>query len=137
MKISRLLIALALLVVCIPMVSSQEQNGEDVSLQAVTVYVQRVFPHRLGYMVIYNRSDLYPGEVYLPNRWFTDAGGKAEIIRTSHRSAPYMTVFFMGGEFSHVRLFVQDNPAHVTWGALPSDTDLADEFATETIDIVY
>ncbi|MCG8480142.1 MAG: hypothetical protein MI724_13675 [Spirochaetales bacterium] len=137
MKISRLLIALALLVVCIPMATSQEQNGEDVSLQAVTVYVQRVYPHRLGYMVIYNRSDLYAGEVYLPNRWFTDAGGRAEIIRTHHRSAPYMTVFFMDGEFSHVRLFVQDNPAHISWGALPSDADLTDEFATETIDIVY
>ncbi len=137
MKISRLLIAFALLGVFAPMIASQEQNGEDVPIQAVTVYVQRVFPHRLGYVVIYNRSDLYPGEVYLPNRWFTDAAGRGEIIRTLHQSAPYMTVFYMNGEFSHVRLFVHDNPAHRSWGALPSDADLTDEFAAETINIVY
>ena len=137
MKMSRLLIVLALVTMSIPAAVSQEQNDEDVSLQAVTVLVRRVFPHSLGYVVVYDRSDLFAGEVHLPNRWFTDAGGKAEIIRTHHRSAPYMTVFYMDGEFSHVRLFVQDNPAHVSWGALPSNVDLSAAFAAETLEIDY
>lgn len=133
---TRRLIALALLLVTlgVGIVAAQEA---DRSIAAVTVYLTRVYPHRLGYRVVYPRTDLYPTEAYLPSRWFTDAAGKAEIIYVADRSAPYMIVYYRGGEFSHVRLFVQRNMAHRTWGALPGDVDYSDAFSVETLDIRY
>ncbi len=104
---------------------------------AMTVQVQRVYPHRLGYKVIYSRSDLYPGVVHIPGRWFTEAAGKAEIIYTSHPSAPYLTVFYRNGEVSHLRLFVHSNRAHRTWGALPSSQDPREAFESDEFRIVY
>lgn len=114
--------------------AAQEQRQ---SIAAVTVYLQRVYPHRLGYRVVYPRTDLYPAEAFLPGRWFTSAGGKAEIVYVSDRSAPYMIVYYRGEEFSHVRLFVQRNMADTSWGALPSDVDYREAFAVETLDIRF
>ncbi|SIP96502.1 hypothetical protein SAMN05920897_1027 [Alkalispirochaeta americana] len=116
---------------------AQDQGGADSSLLAMTVQVQRVYPHRLGYKVIYSRSDLYPGVVYMPGRWFTEAAGKAEIIYTSHPSAPYLTVFYRNGEVSHLRLVVQSSRTHRTWGALPSSQDPRDAFESDEFRIVY
>lgn len=116
---------------------AQNQGEDDVDVQVMTVYVQTIYPDSQGYKVIYNRSDLYPGEVYLPGRWFTNAASKGEILYTSHPSAPYMTVFYENGEFSHVRLYAQENRAHRSWGALGSGQDLSEEFSTDTLQIDY
>ena len=138
MNIRHVSIGLVVALVAIASVSGQEQTTEeDTDLLAVTVYVQRVYPHSLGYKVIYNRSDLYPGEVYLPGRWFTQTEGKGAILYSDHPSVPYMTVFYKNGEFSHVRLFVHPYPSHVTWGALPGGEDLSEEFSAETLEIDY
>lgn len=138
MKLRSVLAILCFLVVAAPTAFAQDQNSEEeTDLVAATVYVQRVYPHSLGYKVIYTRSDLYPAEVYLPGRWFTNAEGKGSIQRSQHPSVPYMTVFYENGEFSHVRLFVHENPTHRSWGALPGGEDLSDEFAIETLEIDY
>ncbi|MFA7566721.1 MAG: hypothetical protein WCY01_06810 [Alkalispirochaeta sp.] len=138
MKIRSVLTILIILLTAGPAVFGQEREGEQKStLLAETVYIQRVYPHSQGYKVVYNRSDLYPGEVYLPGRWFTQASGKGSIMYNSNQSVPYMTVFYSDGVFSHVRLFVHSNPSHPTWGTLPGGKDLSQEFAVETLDIVY
>lgn len=116
---------------------AQNQEEDDVDVQVLTVYIQTVYPHAQGYKVIYNRSDLYPGEAYLPGRWFTSAAGTAEIQYTSHPSAPYMSVVYQNGEFSHVRLYVQEDRAHRSWSSLPSGQDLSEEFSSETLQINY
>jgi hypothetical protein len=59
------------------------------------------------------------------------------MIPTNHPSAPYMTVFYEGAEFSHVRLFVQENRNHPTWGTLSGGEDLSEEFAVETLELDY
>ncbi len=137
MKIRSVLAILIVLLAAAPTAFGQEQGEEQDTILAVTVYVQRIYPHSLGYKVIYNQSDLYPGELYLPGRWFTDAAGKAAIIYRNHASVPYMTVYYVNGEFSHLQLFAHSNPAHRSWGALPSDQDLREEFSVETLDISY
>lgn len=116
---------------------AQEQDTEHDEILTLTVQIQKVYPHRLGYKVIYDRSDLYPAEAYLPGRWFTAAAGKGEIIYSEHPSVPYMTVVWMNNEFDHVRLFVHANPADRSWGSLPSDLDLRDEFQVETLDLQF
>jgi hypothetical protein len=138
MKLRSVLAIFFILLVASTAAFGQEQNNDEkTDLLAVTVYVQRVYPHSQGYKVIYNRSDLYPGEVYLPGRWFTAAAGRASIIYSNHPSVPYMTVFYENGEFSHARLFVHSNPSHTSWGALPGGQDLSNEFSVDTLEIVY
>tara|TARA_B100000614_G_scaffold208857_1_gene191664 strand:- start:1249 stop:1668 length:420 start_codon:yes stop_codon:yes gene_type:complete len=139
MKIRHLLITVAIMGIAVAAASAQDQQQGpgDINVQVVTVYIQKIYPHPQGYKVIYYRSDLYPGEVYLPGRWFTNAADKGEIIFTSHPSAPYMDVYYENGEFDHVRVFARENRADPTWGALPGNEDLTDEFSVETLDIAY
>jgi hypothetical protein len=116
---------------------AQEQETDEAAFAAVTVYVQQIFPHSRGFMVTYNRSDLYRGEVFLPGSWFTAAAGRAEMVYSNHPSAPYMTVFFENGEFSHLRLFAHANPGDRSWGALPSGQDFEEEFSVETLEMQF
>jgi hypothetical protein len=46
-------------------------------------------------------------------------------------------VYYLNGEFSHVRLFTQRNPSHPTWGALPGNEDLTEEFSIEVLEVDY
>lgn len=142
MKTIRALLAVALpavafLLAPIGVTDAQDQGDGQSTMYAITVPVQRVYPHRLGYKVIYNRSDLYPDTVYLPGRWFTEAAGRAEIVRERHPSVPYMTVFYRDGEVSHIRLFVHADWSHRMWGALPSGEDLREQFASDEFQIRY
>ncbi|MFO8043854.1 MAG: hypothetical protein R6U25_11665, partial [Alkalispirochaeta sp.] len=127
MKSRLLLISVVVALLGVSGVFAQNQEDDDVDMQVMTVYVQTIYQYSQGYHVIYNRTDLYPGEVYLPSRWFTNAAGKGEILYTAHPSAPYMNVFYENGEFSHVRLYAPENRAHRSWGAPRSGQDLSEE----------
>lgn len=137
MRLIRLLSVVLLVGLVSSMAFAQEQDSEEGTLFAVTVPINRIYPHRLGYEVVYNKTDLYPEVAYLPGRWFTGAAGKGEIIESQSAAVPYMTVFYRGGEFSHVRLFVHPNRTHSSWGVLRSDTNLDEEFSVETLDLQF
>lgn len=133
-------IAIALLALSPAVAQQQDQDPQDpadIDVQVVTVPVQQVYEHSLGYVVVYTRSDLYPNTVYLPGRWFQAAGGQGEIILSNHPSVPYMSIYYENGEFSLVRLFAPENRAHRAWGALSSGIDLEDEFSVDTLEISY
>lgn len=133
-------IVVALLVSAPAVAQQQEQDPQDpanVNVQVVTVPVQQVYEHSLGYVVVYTRSDLYPATVYLPGRWFQAAGGQGEIILSNHPSVPYMSIYYENGEFSLVRLFAPENRAHRAWGSLRSGMDLEDEFSVDTLEMTY
>lgn len=135
----RLVLVAFLFITAVGLIGAQEADAErdPESIYVATVDVERVYPHPLGYRVVYIRSDLYPDEVYLPGRWFTSAAGKGEIMTRYDDTVPYMQVYYFDGEFSHVRLFVHGNPSHRSWGALPGGEDLSDEFSIETLEINY
>lgn len=137
MNEKRIVLFVLIFLVAAVAVSSQEQGAEQPSMYAINVPVQRVYPHRLGYKVVYNRTDLYPQELFLPGRWFTEAAGRAEIMESLHPSVPYMTVIYRDGEVSHIRLFVHRHRTHRSWGAIPSDRDLREQFASDDLNIRY
>lgn len=137
MKAMRALLAALLLVAPMFFLAAQDQGGERDQFYAITVKVQRVYPHSLGYKVIYNRTDLYPEELFLPGRWFTEAAGRAEITPKRHPSVPYLTIFYRNNEVSHVRLFVHPDRSHRSWGTLPSGQDLREQFASDDLVIRY
>lgn len=97
-----------------------------------TIYLNEVLTHQAGFKVNYTAADYSRVEVYIPNDWFSTAGGKAEIIYTPSESAPYMNVYYLNGEFSHVRLYVKQDRNHLSWGRLEAE-DVGARFDKETI----
>ena len=98
-----------------------------------TIYLNEVLAHRMGFKVNYTAADFSRVEVYIPNDWFTTAGGQAEIVYTPSESAPYMDVYYREGEFSHVRLFVKEDRNHLSWGRLEGEGNVAARFDIESI----
>ena len=52
------------LVAALPVASTESE------FYYVNVQILKIFPHKLGYYVIYRRAGLKTGEVYIPQKWF-------------------------------------------------------------------
>ena len=113
------------------------QETEDSTVFPVTVPVLQVYQHRLGYWAVYQKSDLTPGQAFLPFSWFRSASGQGEIQFVNHPAAPYMTVYYRDGEFSYVRLVVPRNRQDRAWHVVPSGLDLTQEFNVETLELEF
>lgn len=135
----RLLIVMLVLFITGGVAFAQQEtaNEEDPVVFPVTVYLNTVYQHSRGYVVDYNDSELYFQRAFLPGRWFTAAAGKGEILYSMDKSVPYMVVYYVNGEFDHLRLFVHANPYHPSWDQLPAGVELEDEFSAETLQIEY
>ena len=135
----RLLIVLLVLFITGGVAFAQQETAdeEDPVIFPVTVYLNTVYQHSLGYVVDYNDSELYFQRTYLPGRWFTSAAGRGEILYSMDKSVPYMVVYYVNGEFDHLRLFVHENPYHSSWDQLPAGVELEDEFSSDTLRIEY
>ncbi|MCL2008480.1 MAG: hypothetical protein FWG77_10380 [Treponema sp.] len=95
-----------------------------------SVTIERIYIHRLGYMVIYRKgSSNQFATAYMPHSWFTEASGPGEILYLgAGREWPSMTVYYRDGSFSHVRLRVRRNKLHETWGVIPLNIDFDQHF---------
>lgn len=91
-----------------------------------SVVITKIYPHQLGYRVIYMANDLEHKEVYLPVELFKiDKGSK--IFYGHDKAFPYMQIFWNNGEFSHVKLYVKPDFRDISWGTL-YDPDAYDGF---------
>ncbi|MCL2243096.1 MAG: hypothetical protein FWC03_01350 [Treponema sp.] len=108
--------------------SVSDENSSKMYYQ--TVSVERVYPTRRGYIVQYYRGGIRDfGIISIPNEWFTDAAGKAELVTLPPgRNWPTLTIFYKDGEFSHIRLYVHRNKKHQTWGNVPLPADVSRYF---------
>ncbi len=60
-------------------VFAQQDSGRDVYVK--TVRIAKVYPHGLGYRILYFKSTMEYAEMYVPTTWFSFAGeGKANVI---------------------------------------------------------
>ncbi|MCL2265928.1 MAG: hypothetical protein FWC22_07795 [Treponema sp.] len=119
----KLIIVLIFMALIAPVFAqSKAQPGLD--LYYLNVPVEKIYPTKNGYIVLYRSSSLTK-TVGIPNEWFSNAGGKAELMRLPVTSDwPTMSVFYVEGEFSHVRLYVHRAKSHLTWGSIPQGTDV-------------
>lgn len=118
--------------------AKDDSGGSQESFYYVNVPIEKVYPHRLGYFILYRKGGSELGQAYLPISWFTQSAGKGEFIRLpSGPDWPYLSVFYKGGKFSHVRLFVANSYAHQSWGNLPSSANLDDKFNIEELNLEY
>ena len=89
--------------------------------------IEKIFSHRLGYIVLYRKASNKLVRTYIPMEWFNTIGGKGEIVYLgSGPEWPSMIVYYKSGEFSHVRLRLRKERSHQTWGIVPFNVN-ADE----------
>jgi len=91
--------------------------------------IEKIYKHRLGYMVVYRRSSNQTARTFIPIDWFNTIGGKGEIVgMSSGREWPTMVVYHKNGEFSHVRLRLRPDVSHETWGVFPLNINMDEYF---------
>lgn len=133
MKRATLAFALVLLLLSAATVTVGAQQQPKSYVRSVSI--MKVLSHSMGYKLLYLKSSMEVGELYIPYDWFK-AGGKAEVVFGGDRAYPYFSVFYKDGEFSFIRLYLKDNIKDVSWGRLvPREGDSAkfdvDELAIE------
>ena len=141
MKRAAVLCAVLIIMVSGPALFAQEQAEEQEDGQpdlfATTIFLNRVYTHRLGYKVEYLASDFSLAEAYMPNGWFSTPAGKGDVVYTNSESAPYLEVYYDRDTFHHVKLFVRKNTNHSSWAKLEETEGLQEKFNTDTLALKY
>jgi hypothetical protein len=109
--------------------------AEASAFYPVRIDVVKVFSHSDGFKVVYRKGSSDVGAVYLPARWFVP-GGKAELVRATDPSFPYMTLFYKDGKFDHLRLYVLEDQKDETWGVL-TPSEGAGKFTADDLKIDF
>jgi len=108
---------------------AQQTHYKESDYYYFSVPIEKIYAHRLGYVIIYRKGINQMARTFLPNEWFTDAKGKGEIYSIdSGKEWPSMAVYYKKGEFSHVRLMLRRSRAHETWGVIPLNVNIDDYF---------
>jgi len=102
------------------------QNAADLpKLYYINVPIERIYPSNEGYIIQYRNSTGSVSIIGVPNEWFSDAAGRADLVRLQPGTDwPTMSIFYSNGQFSHVRLYVHRSRAHQTWGNIPMGSDV-------------
>jgi hypothetical protein len=145
LKTLRLIVCIFFALLCVlPAVAQDSQaaaakTGEKwSSFYYINVPIEKVYPHRLGYVVAYRKSGNELARAYLPVGWFTESAGKGELIKMgSGTDWPYLTVYFKEGKFSHVRMHVKRNYDHASWGNLSQGTSIDERFNVEELKLEF
>jgi hypothetical protein len=113
------------------------QNESE--LYCTNIPIQKVYPYKKGYVVVYRSGANNTGTVYIPFEWFRRDVLKAELVQIGYgKTWPCMSVFYKDGAFHSVRLYVSRYNSHESWGNIPSNVNIDDRFeGVETLDIKY
>ena len=113
---------------------------ENISeLYYINVPIEKVYPYRLGYVVLYRKGANNMGQAYIPHEWFRFGVGKAQLFQLGDGPTwPSMSVFYKEGAFYGVKLYVAKRTTHLTWGNIPSNVNIDNRFeGVESIDLGY
>ncbi|MDR1388539.1 MAG: hypothetical protein LBJ31_00990 [Treponema sp.] len=123
-----------------PVQAQQPIPPQDLSdLYYVTVPIEKVYPYRKGYVVVYRRGANRVAQAYIPFEWFRANVKKADLIQIGYGSTqPCLSVFYKEGKFHYVRLYVSRQKSHATWGLIPSIINIDDRFeGLEELQMAY
>lgn len=101
----------------------------------VNIPIEKVYRHTLGYVVLY-RAGTKLKKAYMPDSWFEKAAGKAQLVTIKTGNVwPYLVVYYKNGSYSHAILYIRENLMHPSWGSIPGNPDLSEEFAVEELSV--
>jgi len=125
----KLVILLILTALALPLFAQNQSNNQDTPLYCFNVSVERIFLAKEGYLVQYRKNNTLMGVIGIPYNWFTDAGGKADVVRLpAGTNWPSISLFYSDGEFDHLRLYIHREKSHVTWGVVQMGLDVSRYF---------
>lgn len=107
--------------------------ADESELYYINVQILRIFPHKLGYYIIYRRAGLKTGEVFIPHEWFDRRDSRAILSLVGGDVNPYLTFVLRNGEFDHIRICAMKDLRHGTWGMISENAIEADRFQVETL----
>ena len=104
-------------------------SAVDSDYYVKTLYIEKVYPHELGYKIEYRRSNsMYLAEAYLPLDWFGSPDSPAKIVYANDNSVPFVNVYWKNAEFHHLVLFVHSSYQDLSWGTLQKTDEVASRF---------
>jgi hypothetical protein len=105
----------------------KEENASE--YYYVNILLEKIYPYRNGYVLQYRKGLNQIDRLYIPMEWFTNSAGKGELVTLPPGTAwPSLSVYYKGGEFSHIRLYVHRRASHQTWGTIPQNVNLDSRF---------
>ena len=130
MKKILMLTVLAMLITVGPLFAQQNsQTNRGSDAYYFNVPIERIYAHRLGYVVLYRRGTHMMTRTFIPMEWFHEAASRAELIGLGTGNEwPSMSVFYRDGEFSHVRLRVRRHRGHESWSIVPLTAKIDEYF---------
>ena len=124
----KLLFVLIIIALTLP-VFAQSNSRNEGDMYYINVPLEKVYETHTGYVVQYRKGINQIGTVGLPYEWFTEAGGRAEVMKLPRgKNWPSLTIFYKEGVFSHIRLYIHPSRAHITWGVVPTGADVSRHF---------
>jgi len=121
-----------------PFYAINNTRNREENFYYFNVSVEKVYPTKEGYVVQYLCASSTIATVGIPNEWLANAAGRAEIIILPVPSDwPTMTVFYVDGKFSHVRLYVHPAKSHLTWGNIPQGADVSKFFSKDSFNLQF
>jgi len=113
-----------------PFFAINSTRNREENFYYINVSVEKIYPTKQGYVVQYLCPSSTVATVGVPNEWLANAAGRAEVVTLPAASDwPTMTVFFVDGKFSHLRLYVHPAKSHLTWGSVPQGADVSKFFS--------
>jgi hypothetical protein len=98
-------------------------------LYCINLPIEKIFPSRKGYVVIYRRGVNKVGTLYIPHDWFRVNNLKGQLnILGDGPTQPSMSIFYKEGAFHSVKLYLAKRSTHPSWGSLPSNVYVDDRF---------
>jgi len=121
-----------------PFYAINNTRNREENFYYFNVSVEKIYPVKEGYIVQYlSVSSPDIATIGIPNEWLTNAAGRAEIITIPASDWPTMTVFYVDGKFSHVRLYVHPAKSHLTWGNIPQGANVSKFFSQDSFNIQF
>ncbi|HHU35896.1 MAG TPA: hypothetical protein GXZ47_01565 [Treponema sp.] len=132
-KTMLLIIALMLMFGSFATLSADTADKKESDIYYINAKILKIFPHKLGYYVIYRRGGLKTAQAFIPHEWFDRRDSRAVLNLTDGNIDPYLTFVMRNGEFDHVRVAAKKNLRHNTWGTIAENAIPADRFQIETL----
>jgi hypothetical protein len=130
-KLSLLAFIAFMAVSALPLAAQQDWGPANTSeLYYVNVPIEKVYPYKLGYVVVFRKGINTLGRAYIPYEWFrAGTDKKAELVEIGGgKTWPCMSIFYKEGAFHSVRIYVARRKSHQTWGRISSNVNIDDRF---------
>jgi hypothetical protein len=105
-------------------------NTTTSNLYYQTLRIEKIYPMRAGYRVIYITPVGTLHDLYVPMSWFGTGDGKAVLIAGDNPTYPYLAIYWKNDKFDYIKLYVKNDPADPSWGEIPPGFDLQGKFPT-------